>query len=220
MNSKLIYTLDEQQYYRFNGKNKTGSAYKCVDCNSRVHLRSDNKLIQKNRYYKHTHEQKKQLHEKLEILNEIKRKCADITTLINERKQSVRDIFYSILSKYPEAKGTISFDSSIERTLSTIRSATLPKNPVETADIVNIFNRDDVMNLIGKTKNGSVFYDGVIEGDDYAACFFSSKESLEIFEVNEHFGERTIMMDGTFDVVPVGGFKQLLIIYAVYLEKV
>lgn len=217
--SNVIYTLDEHQYYCFNGHNRTAKAYKCKSCNSRVHLRNDNTLIQKKRYYKHTHEQESVLFDKLVILNEIKRKCADISTLIAERKQSVRDVFYSVVTKHPEANGKLIFED-YERTLSTIRSSAFPKNPINTADISNIFKRDDVMNLIGKSKTGSIFYDGVIEGDGYAACFFSSKATLELFELNERPGERIIMIDGTFDVVPVGAFQQLLILYAVYMEKV
>lgn len=217
-NSKMIFTTDEEQYYSFNSSNKNCDAYKCVECNSRVHLNKvTNILTQKVRYYVHNHAKKGKLEENLNILNEIKMKCADITLLINGRKQSVRDIFYSVLSKYPAAD--IEFFKH-ERTLQLIINAALPKNPVNTSDIVNIFQRDDLMQLLGNAKDNSQFFDGVLEGNDYSACFFSSKPAIELFEINVLPGKRVIMIDGTFDVVPVGSFKQLLIIYAVYMEKV
>lgn len=216
-NSKLLFTLDEEQYYAFNSKNKNCDAYKCIDCDNRVHLRQDGMCIQKERYYVHRHQKKGNLHLKLNVLNEIKDKCADITSLINQRKQSVRDLFYSVLSNYPGVD--IDFFEH-ERSLQLIRSAALPKNPVDSLDIANIFGRNDIMTLLGKTKEGSIFFDGVLEGNGYSACFFSSKHSIDLFETYESFGERHLMIDGTFDVVPLGGFQQLLIIYAVYLEKV
>lgn len=215
-NSKLLYTLDEQQYYSFNSKNKNCEAYKCVECNSRVHLRVDGICIQKNKYSEHKHAKKGKLEENLNILNEVKAKCADLSTLINERKQSVRDVFYSVLSKYPDVQ--MDFFRH-ERALQMIRNKSLPKNPIETSDIQKMFEREDIMSLLGKTKDGELFFDGVLEGNDHSACFFSSKKSMKIFEAVP-FGERQMMIDGTFDVVPTGSFKQLLVIHAVYMGKV
>lgn len=215
-NSKLLHTLDEKQIYAFNSKNKSGDAYKCVECNCRVHLK-DGICIQKQRYYKHSHATKEIVQDNLSILNEIKTKCSDLSTLINDRKQSVRDIFYSILAKYPGAQ--IDFFKH-ERALQLIRCDALPKNPLDASHISNMFDRNDVLELLGKTKGGQLFFDGILEGPDYSECFFSSKKSIEIFETNELPGERKIMIDGTFDVVPLGSYKQLLIIYAVYMGKV
>lgn len=214
-NSKLLYTIDEKQYYAFNSKNKSGDAYKCIECNNRVYLK-DEICTQKKRYFVHKHETKEVVHNELNILNEIKTKCADLNLLINERKQSVRDIFYSVLGKYP---GTQIDFFKHERNLQMIRNSALPKNPVDPIDIENLFKRNDALELLGKTREGSLFYDGIIEGVDYSACFFSSKKSIEIYEINEAYGHRRIMIDGTFDAVPVGEFKQLLIIYAIYMEK-
>lgn len=222
--SNLIYTIEEEQYYRFNEHNKDCDAYKCVDCNSRVHLRNGGILIQKKRYFKHTHLSKASKFDQLAVLNEVKEKCADISTIINEKKQSVRDIFYSVLSKYPNLK--VDFTSSLQRNLQLIRTSALPKNPYNGTEIAKMFESEKVMNLIGISKTKSIFFDGVIEAsgpkedDNYSACFFSSKDSLDIFEQNVPYGERNIVIDGTFDVVPLGTYKQLLVVYAVYMEKV
>lgn len=76
--SNLIFTVEEQHYYRFNEHNKEYDAYKCVDCNSRVHLRPDGILIQKKRYFVHTHASKALKFDQLTVINEVKTKCADI----------------------------------------------------------------------------------------------------------------------------------------------
>lgn len=215
--SKMIYTTDEEQYYVFNSKNKDSDAYQCVDCKSRVHLRKDEQLIQKQRFYGHKCPKKGLEFSENTVLNEIKQKCGDISTLMNEKKQSVRDIFYSVISKYPTAK--LNFHEK-ERGLQMIRSAKLPKNPNNINEIEKIFDKEEIRNLLGKSKTNGVFYDGVLEGDGYSACFFSSKDSIEVLEEYVPYGEREIMMDGTFDVVPLGSFNQLLVIYGVYMGKV
>lgn len=76
------------------------------------------------------------------------------------------------------------------------------------------------MQLLGTTKDGHEFYNGAVESDDYSFCVFSSKTSIELFSSRIKHGERIMMMDGTFAVVPIGSFDQLLIIYGVYMEKV
>lgn len=49
--------------------------------------------------------------------------------------------------------------------------------------------------------------------------FFSSKKSINLFKELKP-EERIIVMDGTFDVVPIGEFNQLLVIYGVFIDKV
>lgn len=102
--ANMIYTTDEEQFYRFNSKNKDCDAYQCTDCKSRVHLRKDKMLIQKKCYYNHKCAKKGNESAEKVVLNEIKQKCGDFSTLMDERKQSVRDIFYSVLAKYPTVK--------------------------------------------------------------------------------------------------------------------
>lgn len=219
INSNLLYTKDEKQFYRFNSSNKNADAYLCFvrNCKQRVHLRKDKMCVQKKRYFTHNHATQEKFFEELKILNLVKSKCADISTLFNEKKQSVRNIFYSVLSNYPNVK--MDFYEN-ERCLQLIRNSVLPKNPTTCDDIAKIFEREDIMKLLGTTKDGKAFYNGVFECEECSFCVFSSKGSIELFSSRVKYGDRVIMIDGTFAVVPIGSFDQLLIVYAVYMEKV
>lgn len=219
INSNLLFTVDEKQFYYFNKANKNADAYLCIEkkCNNRVHLRRDKMCIQQEKYAVHNHGTQEKKFDELRVLNIIKKKCADLSTLLNERKQSARDIFYSVLSNHPGVK--IDF-FKVERGLQLLRSAALPKNPANCDEIAEMFSREDIMKLIGTTKDGKVFYNGVFESNEYSFCVFSSESSIKLYCSHVKYGDRTIMMDGTFDVVPIGSFDQLLIIYAVYMEKV
>lgn len=67
INSKLLYTIDENQFYRFNKNNKNGAAYLCAEdsCKSRVHIRKENLCIQQEKYYEHKHETKEKKYKEL-----------------------------------------------------------------------------------------------------------------------------------------------------------
>lgn len=218
-NSKLLYTIEEKQLYYWNRAYASGDAWVCAfkGCNNRVHIRPDKMCVQKERYYIHKHANQEKKFYECKVLNIIKNKCADLSTFINEKKQAVRDIFYAVLSDYPDVK--LDF-YKCERGLQMIRSASLPKNPLNCDDISNLFEREDIMNILGRTKTGETFYNGTVEGDDYGFCAFSSPATIALFESRIRYGERVVMMDGTFDIVPLGVFNQLLMIYGIYIDKV
>lgn len=206
LGSNLLYTINEKQFYRKNRSTKIGTAYLCVSCKSRVHLRNDKICIQEEKYLVHNHklphkETKEEEFEQLKVLNIIKDKCSDIYTLLNQRKQSVRDIFYDVMSKYPLVE--LDFFRH-EKTLSNIRNQSLPKNPNTCDEISKIFERKDIIDLIGTTKTGEMFFNGVMESNEYNFCIFSSPRSIKLFKKYVTFGKRTVIMDGTFAIVPIG----------------
>lgn len=220
INSNLLFTKDEKQFYYFSKENKYDDGYKCIEdnCPGRTNVRRDDKMCtQKVKYSTHTHGAQEEKYAEYKVLNMIKRKCTDLSTLLNERKQSARDIFYSVANNYPNFKIKF-FD--VERGLQVLRSAALPKNPTNADEIAKMFQRDDIAKLLGTTKDGRPFYNGVFESDDFSFCVFSSESTIKQYCERVKYGDRHIMMDGTFAVVPIGSFNQLLIIYAVYLEKV
>lgn len=220
MNSKLLYTTTENYFYALNSSTKNGDNYLCIEnkCSCRVFLRKDKLCVQKEKYINaHTHASQEKKFEELRVLNIIKAKCADLSSLINERKQSVRDIFYKVISEHKD----VSLDFyAVERSLQIIRNKSLPKNPLCCTDISRIFEREDVHKMIGTTQRDEVFYNGCYESNEFNFCIFSSANSIQTFESRIKFGDRIFMMDGTFDVVPIGEFNQLFIIYGVYMEKV
>lgn len=219
INSKLLFTNDEKQLYYWNRSYASGDAWVCAfkGCTNRVHVRPDKMCVQKERYFNHKHENQEKKFNECKVLNIIKNKCADLSTVLNMKKQAVRDIFYSVLADYPDIK--LDF-FKCERGLQMIRSASLPKNPLNCNDVSKIFEREELLELLGTATTGETFYNGTLEGDDYGICVFSSAASIKLFESRIEYGERIMMMDGTFAVVPVGTFDQLLIIYGVYMEKV
>lgn len=163
----------------------------------------------------------KSKYEDLKVLNIIKKKCTDLSTLLNERRQSVRDIYFAVLADYPNLKKTLGERFyKHERALQLIRNKALPENPQSADDIAKVFAREDVMNLLGKAKDGTVFYNGAVECEDFSFCVFSSESSIRLYALRVKPLDRVMMMDGTFDVVPIGPFNQLLIIHVVYMGKV
>lgn len=59
------------------------------------------------------------------------------------------------------------------------------------------------------------FFDQIVENKKktFSFCVFSSKVTLELIKRDIPIQDRHILMDATFRIVPVGPFKQLLIIY-------
>lgn len=56
------------------------------------------------------------------------------------------------------------------------------------------------------------FFDAAIESPDHSFCVFSSKATIELILEKMPPAEREILMDATFRIVPIGQFKQLLIL--------
>lgn len=177
--------------------------------------RKDGKCVQFVHYKSHTHGTREKKYRELYMLNLVKQKCVDIKTLLNEKKQSVRDIFYSVKANYPDVE--IDF-YKIERTLQINRNAALPSNPTTCDDIQKIFERSDIMNLIGMTKQIETFFNGVFESQHHSFCVFSAPKAIKLFQKHEPKG--IVVMDATFDIVPLGAFNQILIIYGIFMEKV
>lgn len=73
-NSKLLYSIDEKQFYMFNCVSKNGDSYLYIEhkkrkCKCRVFVRKDKLCIQKLEANKHTHETKEKTFEELQVLN-------------------------------------------------------------------------------------------------------------------------------------------------------
>lgn len=109
----------------------------------------------------------------------VKRKCIDLETILNEKKQNPRNIFYSVVSNYPHVN--IDFFEH-QRGIQLLVKAAIPKNPSNCDDIEHIFQRDDIAKLLGTTKCGRTFYNGAFECAQFSFCLFSSPATIELFE--------------------------------------
>lgn len=107
-----------------------------------------------------------------------------------------------------------------ERTLNYIRNKTLPKSPTTCEEIRSAFSNDNILSSIGTSQHEGVFFDGIMEFESYSFCVFSSKYAIKLIEEKILPYRRVYMMDATFKICSLGPFKQFLIIYIAYIDKV
>lgn len=111
---------------------------------------------------------------------------------------------------------------SIKRNLRQLRVHGLPKPPTNCAEIKEVFEKNNIFEKFGYSKhqNREKFYNGCFENKSFSYCVFSSMTTIKLIEKHVIRENLTILMDGTFKIVPLGCFKQILIIYAEYSGKV
>lgn len=111
----------------------------------------------------------------------------------------------------------------MQKNLRQIRVHGLPKPPVSCQEIVAAFSRDDIRDKFGFShhkEKRKLFYNGSYENRSFSYCVFSSANSIKLIHEVVQPDSRTILMDATFAIVPLGCFKQILIIYGAYSGKV
>lgn len=90
-----------------------------------------------------------------------------------------------------------------------LKNGNYPKSPETVEEIIEAFEEN------GTGSSFSEFHMGTHVGDDFSFSVFCSKKMLR--RINETIPEkREILMDATFKAVPVGPYKQLLILYVAY----
>lgn len=112
---------------------------------------------------------------------------------------------------------------SMQRNLRQIRVQGLPKPPATCKEIESAFERAEIREKFSYTHHKDrkeVFYNGCYENKSFSYCVFSSKKSIINIQNHVPVENRTILMDATFAIVPLGCFTQILIIYASYSGKV
>lgn len=120
----------------------------------------------------------------------------------------------------PEQEMNVSY-SSMERNLQYIKNKTLPASPNTVEGVRLLFAKEDIMRDFGYTKHADSkpFLKKIFEGSAFSYCVFASDNviaGLDKIEVSR----RNFLMDATFKVCPYGDFKQLLVIYVEYMDKV
>lgn len=92
----------------------------------------------------------------------------------------------------------------------------VPKAPQNVKEIREAINRTDIFDMYCKTNHidkRDIFLDHLYDGADFSYCIFSSKKIINEIEKHIDVKDREFYIDGTFKVVPYGGFSQLLIIH-------
>lgn len=100
-NSKLLYSVTEQQLYARKSIYKNKVFYNCYtkDCKSRVFV-MDGVCLKYTDFVEHNHSDQKALYEEIVALNAIKNKCLDVGSLgeVNALT-SIRESFRSVCSR-------------------------------------------------------------------------------------------------------------------------
>lgn len=102
------------------------------------------------------------------------------------------------------------------------KSNTFPASPINGEQIIDAFQDERVLQSFGFTnhENRRKLYKGTIVEEYGTATFFASELVMQMIDENIPKKKRRYLMDATFKIVPVGCFKQLLIIYVEYIGKV
>lgn len=96
-----------------------------------------------------------------------------------------------------------------------------PAHPTTASQIKNAYEDPKNMEKFGfNLRNTKPFYINTVETKSSAFAVFASHEIMGM--VDEHIPpeNRRYMLDGTFDVVPLGSFYQLLVIAIEYKSDV
>lgn len=118
----------------------------------------------------------------------------------------------------------------MERGLLKIRNEALPKSPKNCEEIIAAFNIPYVIENYGLTiRDGdesantpprSMYYKHTFESNEHSFCVFASDDIVKA--INEHVTQdtRRYYMDATFKICPLGIFKQLLIMYVLFMGQI
>lgn len=101
LNTKLLCTKSEKQFYTFNDYSVNGRIYRCQNrkCPARVLLIPSGQCVKLSKQKEHNHEYNCDLKvKKLNALNAMKKKCADLRTVASGRRLAkVRDIYTQVM---------------------------------------------------------------------------------------------------------------------------
>lgn len=100
--------------------------------------------------------------------------------------------------------------------------AASPKTPT---DVVSMFQKENIFTNFGLTlhegQEKTAFFKVCHDSKDFAYCVFGSDKIVKL--INENIPDnnnKKILIDGTFSIVPLGCFKQLILLQIKYYEKV
>lgn len=129
-------------------------------------------------------------------------------------------------SETTETVENVPFES-IERNLRQLRDKAFPKSPQTADELKTVFENENMMNIYGmcnqtedQKEKKDVFYRGVVKGNGFSSVVFASPSMIEMIKENIPHTKRYYFVDGTFKIVPIGYYSQLLIIHVCYLDVV
>lgn len=97
-----------------------------------------------------------------------------------------------------------------------------PKSPTSADELHDAFDKPEIMEAFGYSRiEGSrgKFYKGTIWKEQKGCAFFASDSVIELIEKHVPSEKRDYACDSTFRIVPVGCFRQLLIIHVKFQRR-
>lgn len=110
----------------------------------------------------------------------------------------------------------------VKKTISNFRKNRFGKNPLNGAEVLAAFEREQVMNDYGFSllQDHGRFFDNVVITDEFETVIFKSAKSIALILENVPESERFFTLDATFRITPKGVWQQVLILHANYGKKV
>lgn len=109
----------------------------------------------------------------------------------------------------------------MDRNLRRLKNTPFPKLPTNADEIKSAFKKPEILEQYGFNLRGSErFYVDTITDTQSAFTVFASTEAIRLTVEHIPPNERRYLLDATFDVTPIGGFYQLLIVYIEFKNDV
>lgn len=110
----------------------------------------------------------------------------------------------------------------VKKTISNVRKNRFGKNPINGAEVLAAFEREQVMNDYGFSllQDRGRFFDDVVITDEFENVIFKSAKSIALILENVPESERFFTLDATFRITAKGVWQQVLILHANYEKKV
>lgn len=111
--------------------------------------------------------------------------------------------------------------SKMERNLRRYKNKKYPKKPKSVTEIMEAYKNPEILHQFGNNlRNTAQFYIDTVQIEPNSVfTVFASHQVLDLVKRHISFDEQYIMMDGTFDVTPIG-YYQLFIIYIQFKNDV
>lgn len=129
-------------------------------------------------------------------------------------------IFYFLILRRPLGESKLRY-KKMERNLSRKKNKKYPKRPKMVANLIEAYEDPNILQEFGNNlRNTSRFYIDTILLLQSVFTVFASQQIIDMIKIHIPSDERTYMIDGTFSVVPISGFYQLLVIYIQFKNDV
>lgn len=127
----------------------------------------------------------------------------------------------TVFSRREPGESKLQF-KQLQRTASRVKSNRHPKAPRTITEIKNAFAKPEIYNkyALNLRQTRPFYIDTIDDGPKSAFTILASHQMIDLIEEHVAPEEKRYLMDGTFAVVPIGCYYQLLIIHLEFKNDV